>query len=401
MQKKLTATVVKALRAPKARTEVRDTLLPGFGLRYWKSRIDPEHVEGSWFVTYRQHGRLVRHTIGSLARYSLAAARAEARELFKRVDRGEILRLPKETPSAPGTVDALIEEFERRYLKVHRKNPGKVRRALERELIEQKPKWKDIPVAEITRGDIHAKLDRLMDEGKEYAANRLLEAVRLLFAYAETRGYIDASPAASIKKPAKERPRDRTLDHDEIRAVWAAFESMGYPFGPFFKMLLLTGQREGEVATMTWSEVDTDAALWTIPAEKTKSGREHKVPLAPSAVKIIEGVPTVEGVDYLFCGRMSKGRPISGFGKAADRARQRSEIGDWRPHDLRRTVRTQLGELGTPPHIAELVLNHAVKGLQAVYDRYDYTKEKREALNRWDAHLQAILAEKSNVVSLR
>ncbi len=402
MLKKITFKTISSLRPPPKRIEIRDTVLKGFGFRYWQSKTDLRRVDGSWFITYREHGKLKRHTIGSLACFDLAEARDQAREKFQKIGKGETLDKPMpEQESGPGTVSALIPEFEKRYLQEKWKEPGKVKRTLERELIDNKPSWKNRPIKDITKGDIHAKLDRLKDDGKGYAANRLLEAIRLMFKYAVQRGYIESSPAEGIDKPRKEKPRRRVLDDSELKAIWGAFHNLGYPYGPFFQLLLLTGQREGELAGVTWDEIDFDAAQWNIPAERTKSDRAHKIPLSSWAMDIFNSMPRMSSIDYVFVGRGSTSRPISGFNRAAERARLAARIEDWRPHDLRRTARTRFGEIGTPPHIAELVLNHTVKGLQAVYDRYEYTKEKREALDKWAVHLKAITEGKQNVVALR
>lgn len=128
-------------------------------------------------------------------------------------------------------------------------------------------------------------------------------------------------------------------------------------------------------------------------SERTKSDRAHKVPLFPWALEILESIPRQENIDYVFCGRPATGNPVSGFARAAQRARGLSKVPGWRPHDLRRTVRTRLGQLGIPSHIAELVLNYTVKGLQAVYDRHDYEKEKRKALNQCAAASYGLLED--------
>ena len=116
-------------------------------------------------------------------------------------------------------------------------------------------------------------------------------------------------------------------------------------------------------------------------------------------MKILESCPRFS--DYVLVGRTSE--HIGRNWEAFDRIRQAAGIDDWRPHDLRRTLRTRLGEIGTPPHVAELVLNHEVRGLQGVYDRYSYTREKREALNKWALHLKAITTGKASgtVVAIR
>lgn len=415
--KRLTQLTIDRLRPPKARVTVSDSTLPGFQLRYGPSSRDPNMVDGSYSIRYWSPvtGKRTRYTIGSIHKLSLVAARKFAREQFEAIGAGRDPQLDKkrkraDEDPAPGTVDALIAEFDKRYLQAKWKNPHKARRTLERELIERKPSWSGWPIGEVSKADMHAKLDRLVDEGKGYAANRLLEVVRLMFSYAVGREYIATSPAQGIRRPLDEKPRDRVLDdpnvkagdRSELKALWTAFEGLGYPFGPYFQILLLTGQRAGEVAGMTWDEVDLDVALWWIPAHRTKSDRPHKVPLSPWAVEILEAVPRFEDNPHVFCGRESSGKPISGFSRAGERARLAAGVDNWRPHDLRRTVRTHLPPLGTPPHVAELVLNHAVKGQEGVYDWYDYTSEKREALNRWSEHLGGIVsAGESNVVALR
>ena len=141
----------------------------------------------------------------------------------------------------------------------------------------------------------------------------------------------------------------------------------------------------------------TSLAL-SLTADKTKSSRAHKVPLSPWAVRILESCPRFPSSDYVFVGREATGNHISGFSRAGERARGAAGIENWRPHDLRRTVRTRLAELGTPPHVGELVLNHAVKGLQAVYDRYEYVREKSEALDNWAEHLEAIVEGRTGKV---
>ena len=399
MLKKITSRTITGLKPPQARTEIRDAVLKGFGLRYWQSKTDPRRVDGSWFIHYKRGGIAKRQTIGSLSIYTLAEARDIARDMFQRVDRGEPPQI--QAPATSATIGTLIAEFDLRYLQEHRKDAVKPRRVLEVHLIEAAPSWKNRPLKDVTVGDIHAKLDQLKDENKNYAANRLLEVIRTMFKYAVQRGYLDVSPAERITRPTVEKPRRRVLDDDEIKSMWAAFDDLGYPVAPFFQLLLLTGQRSGEVSGMSWAEIDLDNATWNLPAERTKSDRSHAVPLSPWAVEILEACPRFTSSDHVLVGRGTTTGHIGRNWKSFDSARQAAGVDNWRPHDLRRTLRTKLGEIGTPPHIAELVLNHTVKGLQAVYDRYEYTKEKREALEKWAAHLKAITEGKQNVVALR
>jgi integrase len=180
------------------------------------------------------------------------------------------------------------------------------------------------------------------------------------------------------------------LTDEEIKKVWGAFDKMSYPFGPLFKLLLLTGQREGEVACMAWSNVDLEAKTWTIPASKTKTDSETIVPLSSMAIDIIGSLPHSAMSDLPFRSKVSPSRPVSGFGRATGKARELSGIDDWRIHDLRRTCRTGLAAVGTSPHVAELILNHKLSGILAVYDLHKYESEKRVALDAWADRLKEI-----------
>jgi integrase len=116
------------------------------------------------------------------------------------------------------------------------------------------------------------------------------------------------------------------------------------------------------------------------------------VPLTPAVVEILEGLPRFAGNDFVFAG-LKPAKPFNGFSKA--KRRLDKLIGDIAPytlHDLRRTVRTRLSELGVTPFIGELVIGHTQKGVHAVYDRYRYEAEKRDALERWERWLLDIVA---------
>jgi len=200
-----------------------------------------------------------------------------------------------------------------------------------------------------------------------------------------------------------------------------AADAMEAPFGPYFKMLLLSGQRRVEVACMTWGELDlNDAQVWIIPAARMKAKRPHEVPLSTSMVKMLQAMNKERGKgDYVFSTTGGK-RPISGYSKAkaalnAKVAELRAvenggkppkgALPDWRIHDLRRTVRTGLGALSNVPHdIRELVVSHVPTTLVRTYDLHGYRDEKRQALELWSQRLKQIVEPptkgKSNVVSL-
>jgi integrase len=211
--------------------------------------------------------------------------------------------------------------------------------------------------------------------------------LKAAFSRALDRGIIEATPIVGVKRrtKSKERARKRWLPEPEIKAVWTATDQLGYPFGPFVKMLLLTGQRRSEVACMRWDEIAGD--VWTIPPTKTKNKQQHEVPLSQAAMQLIANIPNTG--DFVFMsGRSKAGNPISGFSKAKtyldDHIRSDgSELDQWGFHDLRRTVRTHMSRIGVTSAVAERVLNHTPQGVEAIYDRHGYLDEKRMALEAW------------------
>ncbi len=145
---------------------------------------------------------------------------------------------------------------------------------------------------------------------------------------------------------------------------------------------------------MQWPEVDTDKHEWTIPAERSKSKREHIVPLPDAAVDILDSLPRFTEGDYVFTTTAGR-RPVSGFSKAKVRTDQMlvehdTAIDGWRVHDLRRTCRTGMARLGVPEIVSERVLNHLPQGLGKIYNVHEYLPEKADALARWAQEVQNI-----------
>ena len=202
-------------------------------------------------------------------------------------------------------------------------------------------------------------------------------------------------------------PRQRVLQDAELASLWRASEALGYPFGPLYQILLLTGARKGEVAGARWREFEPAKNVWVIPPERFKSNATHLVPLSAHASTIIEALPRFTRGDHLFSTTFGK-KPVSGFSKAKARldAMMTEELGNspvpWVIHDIRRTVRTRLAALRVPDMVAEMVIGHGRKGLQRVYDQHGYEHEMREALELWAGRLRDIVTPApENVVELR
>ena len=194
---------------------------------------------------------------------------------------------------------------------------------------------------------------------------------------------------------AKERARSRILSDDEIRAVWQAADGT---FGDMVQILLLTGQRRDKVAAMRWQDISIDGE-WDVPQGKREKGVGGSLILPEIAIKIIRSRPRFASNPYVFAGR--GGSHLSGYSKAKAQLDAKAPLPEWRLHDLRRTARSLMSRAGVRPDIAERVLGHAIKGVQATYDRHAYRSEKADALKCLAGLIETILHPVENVVHIR
>jgi integrase len=376
----------------------------------------------SWAVRYRVDGKPKKLTIGPYPAIDLAVARRKAQEALGEVAGGSdpsatkiaAREVRKAAESTADRVAEVSETFITRYVK---RNAGgswarESERLLRKEVIPALGKKR---LGEVKKSEVHAMLDAIVDRGAPIVANRALAIFRRLCNWAIERGIISLSPCDKIKAPAIEESRDRVLTDDEIRRAWGAFESIGWPFGPIAKLLLLTGARRDEIGSATWGEIDLAAKTWTIVKERSKNGAAHEIPLSDGAVAIFKGLPKIapkrDDNGKLFSSFIfttTGMTAVSGFSKAKEdidaamlaALRAEAEKGAdvesparWTFHDLRRTAASGMARLGIPPHVVEAVLNHKsgmIKGVAAVYNRYSYATEKRQALDAWARRLNSI-----------
>lgn len=398
MRRLLTDKGIAAMRAPAAgRLEVFDTVRTGLCFRVTANKAR------SWSHVYRFNGELRRDTIGGYPKFGLAEARALARDAQEAVGRGDDPRTLKaaveatEAQMAADTVTAIGERFIAKHAAQRRW--GELERVMRRDVM---PAWGSRPVADIGRRDVIDLVDGIVGRGSPIQANRTLVVLKIFFGWCVDRDIIAADPTARVKKPTKEAPRERILTAPEIAAFWHACDAIGEPFGPLFKLLLLTAQRKSEIAHLEWPEIDADSKRIEIAGAKYKTGRPHAVPLSEAAAAILAKQSKIDGCSYVFS---TTGKtPVSGFSKAKgemDAAMlahlrkgapetDKVMLPGWRIHDLRRTARSGLSQLGIRPDIGERVLGHVIGGVAGVYDRHTYEPEMRHALDRWAAHLQDI-----------
>jgi integrase len=372
-------TIEKRIKPTDTRQEIPDDLV-----RNLYFIIQPSGVR-SWAVRYWLHGKGFKKTLGSYPALSLAQARDSAREDLLLVKR-KINPLAKQHAD-PGTVASLVDEFLEKHVQRNCR-PKSIKETTRLLTDKVLPRWKHTAAKDIARRDVIDFLDGLVDTPA--TANRTLAAVRRMFSWAVERDLLAVSPCAGVKPPGKEIARDRALDDRELAAVWKAASKIDWPFGPFIQMLVLTGQRRNEVASMCWSEIDLKAKTWTIPKEKAKNGEAHCVPLSAQAVAVLETVPRVVSCDFVFS--TTGTTPISGFSKAKGEidAMLPPKMAAWRLHDLRRTLATGMAKLGVDLPVIEKVLNHSsgsFAGIVGVYQRHKFEDEKRVALDKWAAHV--------------
>ncbi|HWS61986.1 MAG TPA: site-specific integrase [Steroidobacteraceae bacterium] len=216
--------------------------------------------------------------------------------------------------------------------------------------------------------------------------------------------------AGVLRPGGDEVPRYRTLNDDEVRAFWTKVDSakMADATKLGLKLLLVTAQRRGEITAARWPHFDFDKAVWTIPAEVSKNGKEHKVPLSPLATQILTELRGTTGDrTHVLASQHSIQKPDSSYSeRVLSRAVRENEehfgIAHFTPHDLRRTAASMMTSIGVPRLHVEKVLNHTLSDIAEVYDRHDYFDEKKVALNRWAEHLADVIANKRpKVVPLR
>jgi len=380
---RLTDKMLRGLKpAASGQIDVWDELLLGFGVRVGTTG------RKSFFVGTRINGRYKRITLKPpYDLLSLADARVKAKAIMSDAHAGIGPELRKKREEK-GTFGAVAKSFMQDYAKNHRTR-DEMQRIIDRYLAE----WHERQISEITRGEIKELL-RVKARTAPIMANRIKALVSKIFTWALKEEIIEASPALSLDPPGgseKDRERTRTLSADEIRLVWNSFDKLGYPWGPLFKMLIVTGQRCGEVGGMKWSEIADDG--WHVPNERAKSGRGHLIPLSSLAREILDEVPEI--------GELVFRTRLGSWSWAKERVD--AKIPHWRLHDLRRTFATQLHSLGVDRLVVSKLLNHAEAGVTKIYDRYAADPEKAAAMERWANRLREIISGSptDNVVQMR
>jgi len=385
--------------------------------------------EKVWYYIYTFEGRKRFMRLGSYPDVSLATAR-EAFGIAKVKMKNGIDPLTekeeaKEVRRTAFTVTDLVKE----YLTKHAINK-KSRAADERLLnVEIVPLWGKRKAEDIKKRDIILLLESIVERGTPAMSNQVLKITRKMFNFAVERDILPHTPFTGVKALAPNNSRERTLTEAEIKTLWGTIDNaaMSDEIRCALKLVLVTAQRPGEVTGIHTGELDLVNGWWTIPAERAKNGREHRVFLSTHAQEIItesiaqaratREVPVDEEYSgYIFpCPHQAKEQPIDSHalpvavrrnldwpltdkkgkplygndGKPA--TENRLDVEKFTPHDLRRTAATFLGSMGYMDEIIDAVLNHVKTGIIATYNRHKYDKEKQQALEAWDRKLTSIV----------
>ena len=382
-RKKLTHILVwKALPATQAYL-IWDTVQRGLALR----------VEPTGYRAYKaiyRHGRRTRwFHIGAADAIGLADAREMAAETMLSVVRGNDPAAERKAERGRGTFEELAARYVEEYAKKKNKSWKQAEKLVSRNLL---PRLGKLQADRVTRSDIKAAINAIK---APITANQRLAAASAIFTWAIKEEVLKINPCAKIDRNAT-TDRDRILSDQEIPLFWEAFDLCDA-----LKVLLLTGQRPGEVQAMRWEHISDN--WWSMPGESdpklgwpgTKNGKKHDVWL-PEAVRQIIGEHKASGLvfDIGVKAMATAMRTICSTLGVSDKVT---------PHDLRRTHGSTITRLGFGTDIMNRIENHIEGGVTTVYNRYEYRKEKEHVMEVVAKYLLALAGGEqpaSNVVKL-
>lgn len=411
-KRRFTDQMLERMRPPaKGRLELGDEVVPGLVVRMTPRGAKSFSViykvpgEGGVSATGRlMAGRQHRITLGQYPLVGLAQAREKAREVLAPVSEGRDPRPARREANLlrhTNTVETVAKRFIDQDAKRTVASWKNIERALDLHVI---PRLGKTPIRDVRRADVHELLDELVAANKVGTAREVRKHLSRLFNWAVDRELLTDSPVHGLRRGDLDPNADagRALTDDELRYIWRAAGDLGYPFGPWYQLLMLSGRRREEWAAARRSEIDAANRVHDLPKERHKSRRGHVLPLPDPAWKIIEGLPVWTGNDYhLLSTDAGKGH-IKGFSKAKSRLDEgalklmrkidpEAMLTPYRVHDFRVTCETRLADLGFNQDVRDAVLGHAKPGLQKTYNKHEYLDEKRAAMAAYSTHIMGIV----------
>jgi integrase len=393
-KRRLTELSVRKARQEAKAYPIWDTLQRGLALR-----VQPTGSK-SWVVVYSRQGRPRWHTLGNADAIGLADARQLAAEAMLAVARGKDPAAEKRAERSRGTFEELAGRYVEEWAKRHNKSWRQAAALVARHLI---PKWGKLQATTITRSDVKAVMAKIE---APVLANQVLAAASAIFSWAAKEELVDLNPCRGIdRNPTKSR--ERVLADSEIPQFWVAFHDAGLVAGTALKMILLTGQRPGEVSHMRREHIVDN--WWTMPGAPvpelgwpgTKNGESHRVWLpAPAQALIAELGDGVAG--FVFAA--PRGGPVHGLDAAMRAISAKLGVDPVRPHDLRRTHGTTITKLKFGRDAMNRIQNHREGGIADVYDVHEYADENKHITEAVAARIMSLVegrADDGKVVRLR
>jgi integrase len=368
MKRHLTELTIQRAKLPaRGYSQIFDLGYPGLALRIGHGGAKSfEHM-------YREAGILRRVNLGRWPALTLAEAREKWRQTREAISKGE-------APVAKGKgplFETVIEEWVRRdQAESKASSLYQLSRIIERDLL---PAWRGKAITSITKkDDIIPVLNGIYDRSPS-SAQKTDAYLRRFFKWCRGQDILMANPMEGLDAISPPAARERVLSDAELAKIWRAASDK-----PAIRMLILTGARKEEICSLRWSEVNAEKI--EIPGVRTKNGKPHQIPLSNLAREILDQISRTG--EFVFGGE----KPFA----ISDRAKKAFDkfcgVSDWRTHDIRRTVSTQMNELGlAEPHVVEAVLGHTIKGVEKVYNRARHEAAKREALEAWGAYVCKIM----------
>jgi integrase len=353
----------------------------------------------SWLYRYRVKGRPEKVAIGRYPDLSLKEARNERDTLAGMVSRGRSPAREKQLAKLAVASDSTMGEFAERYYREvavrARKNPRNLRRYLDNEIF---PTLGAKMLREVTAADVQSLVFRKRDNGKEAAAAEIRNLIKRIFDYAVVCGAAQANPALALPTRfiTKVRTRTRALAPDEIRIYLRTLyrSNIRRQFKLALHLILLTLVRKSEMLLAQWKDVDLDAGEWQIPAQNSKTGQPHVVYLSAQATDLFQGLRSLAGDSvWVLPGRGSLQRPFSHNAMNQAMGSINFDLLPFTIHDLRRTSSTLLHEKGFSSDVIEKALNHTIAGVRGIYNRAEYSDQRRKMLQFWGDYIEGLVTE--------
>lgn len=387
---KFTDKKVKSLKTTKRMEDFWDQDFKdgSFGIRVFQTG------KKSFTLIYRNKAsEQKRVTLGGYPSLSVADARQKAKKLMQDVVEGKDPSSEKRTFRNSETFSELCDLFIELYPKIKQLRPKTIKeysRIIEADL---KPKLGRLKIASVSRKHIIKLIeDKAFKEESPTLANRIKALIHLIFQFAIQRELATGNPCAGLPSMTQAQSRNRFLTDEEIKQYWEYLDKEEHTVSSLFKLLMLTGQRSGEVKQMQWEHINLDSKTWEIPTELSKNKKTHLVPLCDLAIKELDKQKsTTNGSCFVFPSNRT-GKPFGFLKQPCNRIA--SEVGEhFTPHDIRRTVATHMAKLGIQRHVLSKFLNHTSteSSITDVYDRHNYWKERVEAIEKWETKLRGII----------